>query len=392
MWLQVALVVGAIPFLTGCARSAQVEAESPPYESCRPRLPDVRGQQSLAEESAWELPQSPPIIVGPGRVQVLYEHEPGTFSVHEFRPRLTTVIAATACPAGLRPARLAVTPSGDDAVVCNSPDPWVPEDKIHRPSEPARVAYGLLSPHGSFEWKTFSDSDGNSPVEGFVDLEGQVAVLHNIPTHTSFTKSLVPTFKLRLVPGLTSVELWSQHHVPGGLDEVLVMFLSDRVLHVVIRELGDLDQEQYFDVAYSLSDGALATTELGQGNVEIVPGRLVRPCVAGGMDHGVSIAFPIQQYVDANWPEKRIGQVRFPSAIFAQGLDAFPSEQALCPPEIARLRQGDKDGWRRASFGKDGWIVAFPGEPLCKDHSPTMRILWSPALRSSEAVQSGRHD
>jgi hypothetical protein len=381
MWLQVALVVVGAPLLVGCARSGQVEAENPPYESCRPRLPDIRGQQSLAEESVWELPQSPPVIAGPGRIQVLYEHEPGTFSIHEFRPRLTTVIAATACPVGLRPARLAVTPSGDSAVVCNSPDPSAPGDKIHPPSEPARMAYGLGSPHGSFEWKTFSDSDANSPVEGFVELPGQVAILHSIPTQTSFTKSLVPTFKLRLLPGSTSVELWSQHHVPGGFDEVVVMFLSDGVLHVVIRELSYLDQDHYFDVAYSLSDGALATTELHQGNTEIVPGRLVKTCVAGGMDHSVSIAFPIRHYVDANWAEERIGQLRYPSAIFAQGLDVFPSERALCPPLIARLRQGDNDGWWRASFGTDGWIVAFTGDPLCKDHSPTMRVLWSPPLR-----------
>jgi hypothetical protein len=369
-------VVGLQLLLFACSRVGKGEAAGPVSETCRPRKPDLHLTQLLKSESEWKLPDAPAVVVGTGRIQVLYGErygrERGRFSILEIRVGQIEAVASDTCPAGLLPTYLGLAYSGNTTVVCNTSEGPSTSERVGA----IRVAYGELMPNGSFAWTTLDDPNGDNAVVGFVALPEQVALLYEIRHYGR--KDMGSSHTLSLQPSRRFVEL----HTPDSHlsdDKALAMFVSRDAIHVILRASEPRGWRDHWDLSYSLTDGVVTSSLLEQGVVASVPGRLERSCISGGAHHApLSIVFPYIRYVDAHWTDHRIGQVRYMSDSYVDGLDLLSLNQALCPPA------GGRSGWSRASIGTKGWVTAYQSESACKDGPDTMKIEWSSLPRSSE--------
>ena len=343
-----------------CAALAVIACRASPPPSGPPPVVhplEHRATCTQAEEryQCLEEPLSvPPLVVAPGRIQMLSEtgfrQRPfrghGSFAVVEATLDGMQVIAEGECPAGSLPHRLGRV-ERRTAVVCLGY------------GEPVAYLGEIDSANGPIQWRPgerlrFDDAREtreSTPNVYFADLGASLAFVFEV-----FGRS-ARRWRLQWAgDALHPVDLCT-HDLLCDFDVVALARVGDTLHVVVVR---GLDAPLYYADLMVGPEGTLSVREISDA-AQPSPDVLNTPCVAQGYDGHVTIAGPLSE--PGEWRRLTIGYER---AWLPHGPDVLSPRGAPCdtgalyraanPPV-----RGMEHQWLRATLGPASLMVySFP--------------------------------
>lgn len=395
--------VAALPLAAACAASRMPWVVEP--ESTGACSPAAIAAGSCFPISEWQDVLLPPMVVGPGRFQVVTRvglrgvaarparrEDYFRFVVDEITRAGDQRLAEGSCPGGhpalTQPIGLARLPSGETGIACLEngtrdgcvPGPQrvctpVPNDDEQVPGEPVWdcpptrscdagfVHFGVIDRAShtiAWRWRVEVAFGLGAKDVRFAAVGDRVAIVYEYfrlpPVESGWSVVFGPADTFAKLPAA-----WE----PGALTTMVAA--GDDLKLIFKRPEHEM---QYQEVTIGRG-GATSLVDLEQRG-RVTPGEPREPCLAEDTDGTLMVSLPYDRgrETDESPPPLRgTLTLRYPKAITAQGPDVYPASRASCAPRIA----GRSAEWTRASFDAVGPVIVYmldggPGYP------PSLRV------------------
>jgi hypothetical protein len=337
--------------------------------------------EATANESCYPSALlAPPVVVGPGRIQVLTQgglsgrrpfdprnvREQLRFFIDEITRSGHQPLASGICPGRLgisEATTLVRLPSGETGVLCLEPgqaegcrETTSPGCFDVGPGPCRRTRCGVTFAHFGvvdraqqsivWRWRSAHSHDLDRDTVRVAAFGDGAAVIYRQIDDPARQESWI----VALEPNGKAFEVRDDDDIEEeGLAAVLV---ADGKLHLILRR-GEYDR-QYRQLVIE-RDGTRTSNRLDQTG-RLTPGPLGEICLAEGADGSVTLSLPYRNEGEIPpYTPGRILTLRYRNAIVPDGPDVTPSTRAACGPRIA----ADDARWARATFDDTGPLIVY---------------------------------